>query len=217
MIPNDLAKLIKKRRSIRIFTGQKVSQTDLLKIIEAGIWAPSGCNNQELRFLILDKPKDLPEIGKFKPFFFGVSAYILVLCDMSLPKSPSLYSPKRVGRLLPYLDAGLALQNMALVAEGLGLGSCVFNLSEGHFSKPTKTSLGRKIVRYLKLKFKFKITSLDNNFEYVLRNRLKVPDHLKIIGTLAVGYTKYYPDIKTVMHGARPVMRKDINYYLVKR
>ncbi|MCW5199068.1 nitroreductase family protein, partial [Desulfobulbus sp. F3] len=37
---------IRTRRSIREFTGQPVERSLLLQVISAGIWAPSGLNNQ---------------------------------------------------------------------------------------------------------------------------------------------------------------------------
>jgi len=54
-----LLELIKERRSVRIFNGNKVPQEIIMKIIEAGIWAPTGCNNQELKFLVIENEKDL--------------------------------------------------------------------------------------------------------------------------------------------------------------
>ena len=60
MFSNEsLLDLMKKRRSVRLFNGNKIPQEHLLSIIEAGIWAPTGCNNQELRFLILDKQEEI--------------------------------------------------------------------------------------------------------------------------------------------------------------
>jgi len=43
-----LMDLIKERRSVRLFNGRKIPREDILSIIEAATWAPTGCNNQEL-------------------------------------------------------------------------------------------------------------------------------------------------------------------------
>ena len=47
---------IYKRRSIREFTEKEISSEQLYEIVKAGIWAPSGLNNQPWRFVII---KDL--------------------------------------------------------------------------------------------------------------------------------------------------------------
>jgi len=83
--------LMEERRSIRSFNGNKVTREDILSIIHAGIWAPTGCNNQELRFLILDNQEDVNQIVEFKPFFKHVSTCVLIFCDMSLPMSHKMY------------------------------------------------------------------------------------------------------------------------------
>lgn len=44
---------IRNRRSIREFTDQPVERDLLQQIITAGIWAPSGLNNQPWRFVII--------------------------------------------------------------------------------------------------------------------------------------------------------------------
>lgn len=217
MNPNELLDLIKLRRSVRIFTGQKVKREQIDQILEAAIWAPTGCNMQELRFLILDKPKDIELVGRFKTFFQGVSHYIIILADLSLPDSLRMYLKNRHEWRLPFLDAGLAMQNMALEAKALGVDTCVFNLSEVHFSKPKKTGFLTKLIRLLKLKLNFQLTTLPNSFEYVLRHELNVPKHLKPIGAMAIGIAKFYPNPKVIYHGKRILQRKPLEYYLVKK
>lgn len=44
---------IEQRRSIREFTDQPVNSATLHEIIRAGVWAPSGLNNQPWRFVIV--------------------------------------------------------------------------------------------------------------------------------------------------------------------
>ena len=44
---------IKTRRSIRKYKDRQVSDTDLMKILEAGRLAPSGSNTQPWHFIII--------------------------------------------------------------------------------------------------------------------------------------------------------------------
>jgi len=52
----ELTKLIKSRRSIRLFQDKPVPEALLLQAIETAIWAPNGANAQNWRFfIVLDK------------------------------------------------------------------------------------------------------------------------------------------------------------------
>uniref|UniRef100_A0A7C3WNM3 Nitroreductase family protein n=1 Tax=Dictyoglomus turgidum TaxID=513050 RepID=A0A7C3WNM3_9BACT len=206
--------LIRERRSVRIFSGKKIPREDILSIIEAGIWAPTGCNNQELRFLIIDKDEQLNEILTFKPFLKGASTVVLVFCDMSLPASREIYLRNKWERHLPYIDTGLALENMVLYAKSRGIDSCIVNFSEFHMRHRRENSLIKKIINKILLKLNMH-TLLKDNFEFYLRNILKVPKHYRIMCGVALGYAKVYPNVNVEKHGGRKVMREDVHYYLI--
>ena len=211
-----LLDLIKYRRSVRIFNGKKISREDILSIIEAGIWAPTGCNNQELRFLILDEEKEINKFIKFKPFLRGVSAVVLVFCDMSLPMSRKIYCRDKSEKHLCYIDTGLALGNMILYAKSKGIGSCIVNLSKYHLGQSETASFIKKLTNKIKLKLNL-YTLMENNFEFYLRNSLKIPDHLKIMCGVVFGYTDKYPDVNTEMHGGKRIMRERVDYYIIHK
>jgi len=217
---NDFSKnlldLIKERRSVRLFSGEKIPREEILSIIEAGIWAPTGCNNQELRFFILDKEKEISEIIKFKPFFKGVPTIVLIFCDMSLPMSRKIYKENKHERHLCYVDTGLALGNMILHAKSKGMDSCIFNLSEYHFKRSEDTGFVKKVINKIKIKLNLH-TSVENNFEFCLRNRLKIPNHLKIMCGVAFGFAKEYPDIATAVHGGKRITREKVHRYVIDR
>ena len=52
-MPQSVLEAIYARRSIREFTQQDVALSDLHEIVRAGIWAPSGLNNQPWRFVLV--------------------------------------------------------------------------------------------------------------------------------------------------------------------
>ena len=58
---------------------------------------------------------------------------MLVFYDMSLAMSSKMYVKNKAEKHLPYVDAGLAIENMILYAKSMGIDSCIFNLSEYHF------------------------------------------------------------------------------------
>jgi len=52
----DFLEVIKARRSIRRFKKESVPESDVLKIIEAGSFAPSGNNKQNWHFIVVRSP-----------------------------------------------------------------------------------------------------------------------------------------------------------------
>ena len=60
----DLLEGIYTRRSIRQYTGEPVAREHLIEIVKAGMWAPSGLNNQPWRFAIVRDAGVRRELGK---------------------------------------------------------------------------------------------------------------------------------------------------------
>jgi len=135
---------------------------------------------------------------------------------MSLPMSQKMYVKYKHEKHLPYIDTGLALMNMVLYAKSRGIDSCIFNLSEYHFGRLERKTIFKRILN--KFKSKMGLHKLaENNFEFYLRRKLKIPKHLKIMCGLALGYAKIYPDIHKEIHGWRKVMRDSLESYIIKK
>lgn len=117
-------------------------------------------------------------------------------------------------RHLPYVDTVLALSNMVLCAKSKGIDSCIVNLSEYHMGRSEEKRYLKRVINRVKLRLGF-YKSMENNFEFYLRNSLKIPGHLKIMCGVCFGYVKKYPDINTAKHGRGKIMRKDVSYYIL--
>ncbi|HHV81293.1 TPA: hypothetical protein GXX44_06360 [bacterium] len=215
-----LMDLIKTRRSVRIFNGEKIPKNEIISIIEAATWSPTGCNNQELRYYILDTEEELKSFLRFKPFLKGTSNVILILYDISLPMS-NIYKKYKHERNLPFLDAGLAMGHIILYAKSRGIDTCIVNLSEYHYASGNpKISLPRKIINRIirKLTESFGLQRLlKNNLEYFLRNELNIPTNYKILGAVVLGYAQRYPDIEKEKHGGKMVKREAVDYYILNK
>jgi nitroreductase len=61
---DDLFEIVKYRRSIRRYKPDPISDELLLKIMEAGRWAPSGDNNQPWRFIIVRDSEIMKKMGE---------------------------------------------------------------------------------------------------------------------------------------------------------
>jgi len=107
--------LVKTRRSIRKFTSQKIEDEKLRQIIEAGIWAPSGLNNQPWKFAIIKDPeirKSLASLTRYSTIIEGAPVLIIVFLDAELGYD----------RTKDVQAIGACIQNMLLVLHALGLG-----------------------------------------------------------------------------------------------
>lgn len=132
---------IKERSSTRGYTREPLTREQLNALIEAGLQAPTAANKQEIHFTVLkgDNPI-LAELEEEKNrlreitapahnFYYEAPTVIILSADSTYRWSP--------------LDAGIAVENMALAAEGLGLGNliigCIFDAMRGekkdYFSK----------------------------------------------------------------------------------
>ncbi len=150
---DQLLALIRSRRSIRQFSDRAVGREEIARLLEAARWAPSNHNRQPWKFLVIEdkqqinrlaetirqglseKLKSLPEAaaayaGEFTHYatFFSNAPVLLVV----LHKQPvSVSAPLLAGLKNPDLVSGeplsvaMAVQNLLLAAQALGLGTCV--------------------------------------------------------------------------------------------
>ncbi|MCQ9205846.1 MAG: nitroreductase family protein [Omnitrophica bacterium] len=112
----DIFTLIKTRRSVRKFKKEKVPDTLIENILEAGRWAPSGLNNQPWRFMVLGKEKKdaLAEYTKYGYIIKSANKIILVFLD----KDASYNYEKDL------MAIGACIQNMLLYIHSEKLGAC---------------------------------------------------------------------------------------------
>ena len=113
----EINEAIKNRRSIRKFSNQPIDDSLIKKIIEAGSWAPSHCDTQAWRFIVVknNQLKEKIVLAGGAPTIKNASMGILVLYE-------------NISDNLEYQDyiqsSAAAIQNMLLTAHSLGLGSC---------------------------------------------------------------------------------------------
>jgi len=60
--PDTFQLLIRERRSTRLFSDKAVSKEQLLKIIEAGRYAPTGSNRQNVNYIVLSDKEKVSEL-----------------------------------------------------------------------------------------------------------------------------------------------------------
>jgi nitroreductase len=110
----DAIKAIKTRRSVRMYTGEAVSEEALNTILDCGRWAPSAGNRQPWRFIVIRSS----EVKKRLSRLFPQGAFME---DAPLAIAVIIYP---AGSSHPVEDGAAATQNMLLAAHALGLGAC---------------------------------------------------------------------------------------------
>jgi len=120
----DVLEAIKNRRSIRAFTGDKVPDEKVKRLIDAARWAPSAGNIQPWEFVVVRDPvtkRRLSAAALDQRFIEEASVVIVVCADEN--RSGWGYGRRGVG-LYCLQDTAAATQNMLLAACALGLGAC---------------------------------------------------------------------------------------------
>jgi nitroreductase len=112
----DAFELIKTRRSIRKFTEEPVADEIIERIIEAGVWAPSGLNNQPWRFAVI---KD----GELKQKISALTRYSRVVVSANVLIAVFLDNASGYDRTKDVQAIGACIQNMLLYIHSMGLGA----------------------------------------------------------------------------------------------
>ena len=107
---------IKTRRSVRNFNGQPVEDELIIKILEYASWAPSSCNEQALRYVIIKDPKNKEIINRCGLRSELAGCVIAVLADLRLYSDTDIECTCH--------DSGAAIQNTLLACHYFGLGAC---------------------------------------------------------------------------------------------
>ncbi len=118
---------IRGRVAVRSFTDQEVPEEVVLRVLEAGRWAPSSKNSQPWHFIVVRDRATLQELSR------------LTQTGPYLANAPIAIVVAMIGAKFPEADAGRAIQNMVLAAWDQGLGTCwVANFEQ----EPTRRLLG---------------------------------------------------------------------------
>jgi len=108
--------IILQRRSIRKYKNEEVSAEVREKIIESGRQAPSAANRQPWHFILVTDSKVKEDLSQSRYRAFIKDASFTVV-GINLPYD-------EISEKWGVVDVTIALQNMVLAAEILGVGSC---------------------------------------------------------------------------------------------
>jgi nitroreductase len=127
---NEVLKVIKNRRSIRSYLTTQLSKEDLELIIEAGIYAPSGHNDQPWHFTVIQNREIIQYISDKAKELMLKSDVDWVKRMGAAPNINLVHNAPTLiivsgnkNALSPKTDCSAAIQNMLLASESLNIGS----------------------------------------------------------------------------------------------
>ena len=106
----DALEAIRKRRSVREYTGEPIPRQDLETIVDAGRLAASGHNNQPWDFVVVTERDMIEQLKVASLWMEKAGAIIAVVVD---PTSRWWQE-----------DGSAAVENILIAATALGYGSC---------------------------------------------------------------------------------------------
>ena len=162
--PDEVLEVIRFRRTIRQFKAEKIPQSVLEQILEAGRLTHTAKNKQDIAFIVLDKEKDHVERSAVR-----LLKWVKPLADLVSPMARNVqiddhfffFKAPLVIIILADEPANglLAAQNMEFVAEANGLGV----LFSGYFTKVA-------------------------NLSFKIKRALHMPKGKRVAATLVLGY-----------------------------
>ncbi len=157
---NEVLKNILTRRSVRDFSDKPVSKEDIETLITAARYAPSGMNKQTWKFTAILNKDLIHEFevatgkacGRENYSFFGTPAIIIPTNERD-----SKWNKE---------DNACAMQNIALAAHSMGIGSVWINQMQG---------------------------TCDTEEIRALLDKVNIPKNHLVFGLMALGYSKSEP------------------------
>jgi nitroreductase len=125
----DFLELVKTRQSVRKYSPREVEKEKIDKCIEAARLAPSACNAQPWKFIVVDNPELRDKIAKASNSL-GMNKFTKDCSLMIAIVRESANITSKLGMIIkdkPYttIDIGIACSHFCLQAAELGLGTCI--------------------------------------------------------------------------------------------
>lgn len=131
---------IRERYSVRGYTEEKLTPKEIEMLLTAGLQAPTATNRQEIHFTVLDGSSEIVKeieaernggAAASANFYYNAPTVIILSAETAFGWSE--------------VDAGIAVQNIALAAEEMGLGSLIIGCIKAALNGPKKDYFAEKL------------------------------------------------------------------------
>ena len=127
----NFLELVTKRQSVRRYLDKPVEPEKIERCLEAARLAPSACNSQPWKFVVIDDEElknkvasatysNLVSINRF-----STEAPVLILIISQRPKPFARFASRVKNRQLKLIDIGIAAEHFCLQAAEEGIGTCI--------------------------------------------------------------------------------------------
>lgn len=179
---NVVLDVIKSRRSVRAYKEEQIKDEELEMILDGGLWAPSGTNDQSWHFTVIQNKELLDEISEKGKSVLKKSENEHVTKLGENEKLHIFYNAPTVilvsanqQAITPMEDSSAAVENMLLVAESLSIGTCWVGTAAALFD--------------------------DSELGPTYREKCGIPENYKVMHAIPVGY-------KTMEHQNAPARKE---------
>jgi nitroreductase len=123
--------LIASRQSDRKYSDKIVEKEKLDRIVEAGRMAPSACNAQPWKFILVTEPQLVVQIAEAASAKligmngFVAQAPVILVIVREKPNMSSKVGATIKNKDYSLIDIGIATENICLQAKAEGVGSCI--------------------------------------------------------------------------------------------
>jgi nitroreductase len=123
--------LIASRQSDRKYSDNTVEKEKLDRIVEAGRMAPSACNAQPWKFIVVTEPQLVVQIDEAASAKligmngFVAQAPVILVIVREKPNMSSKVGATIKNKDYSLIDIGIATENICLQAKAEGIGSCI--------------------------------------------------------------------------------------------
>ena len=124
----ETLKDLKTRRSIRAYKPEQITEEELIQVLEAVLYAPTGMGRQSPVMVVVQDPDMVKKLsamnaavmGVSSDPFYGAPTVIVVLADSTIPTYRE--------------DGSLVMGNLLNAAHAAGIGSCWIHRAREVFS-----------------------------------------------------------------------------------
>lgn len=200
--------LVKSRRSIRAFKDQEVSDEDIMKIIDAARFAPSGMNFQPWEFIVVRDKKTIEQLINIEPQSLKIPFFLKKAIEKKMSKGKKM--PKQIksapnasalivavgdtrkeitlpGQMYKFKNNKIKLGFKAPMIDINGLWfSSMANAFMIMITAAASLGLGCQYCTFTSSKLRQK----------KIKQILNLPDYMKVYDSAAVGYPAYSPRCK---------------------
>ncbi len=180
----DVKDAIRNRRSIRQYDGMKVPPHVIAKVLDAARCAPSGCNAQPWRFLVVQDRETIAALKQREAFpqSFVYNAPVIIVCC----GDPAAYAGKYGGE--NQVEEGTVPEDpderkkMFSILEGKNVERAIRDVSIASafmVLRATELGLGTSYIGLIN--------------ELALRTVLGIPENLIVLYAVIMGYTAHTP------------------------